>query len=61
MIENPSECENAAKQLKYNFGGEEEVSDYPGGCYVWHNTVYFNQNFAGVKEGESQPICDQGN
>ena len=61
MIKNSLECEKAAKQLKNDFGGEEEVSDYPGGCYVHINTVYFNQNFTGVKQEESQPICGQGN
>ena len=61
MIEDPLECEKAAKQLNNDFGGPEEVSDYPGGCYVWHNTVYFNENFAGALQEESQPICGQGN
>jgi len=56
MIDNVEECEKAANQLNQDFGGEEEESGYPGGCYLWYGTVYFNKH-AGVKEAESQPIC----
>jgi len=59
-IDNVEECEKAANQLNQDFWGEEEVSGYPGGCYLWYGTVYFNKNSAGVKEAESQPICGLG-
>jgi len=59
-IDNVEECEKAANQLNEDFGYEEEVSGYPGGCYLWYGTVYFNKNFDGVKEAESQPICGLG-
>merc|ERR1712224_830194 len=60
-IENLEECKDAANQLNIDFGDEEEVSDYPGGCYVLNtvNTMYFNKNFPGAKEEKSQPICGQ--
>jgi len=62
MIKKLSECKQVAKQLNNDFGDEEEVSDYPGGCYVWtdpdtDDTVYFNNNFAGASEEKSLPIC----
>ena len=68
-IYNPTECEDAANRLGLVFGAEEEVSDYPGGCYVWTDsdptdkTVFFNKNVTGalfVRQEESRPICGLG-
>ena len=60
-IENLEECKDAANQLGLYFESDEEASGYPGGCYAYDNyTVYFNKNFDGASDGDSNPICDQG-
>ena len=61
MINDESECEKVAKELNYDFGGDEDESDYPGGCYLYYeSTVYFNKNFCGAIQEQSQPICGPG-
>ena len=59
MIDNLSECKKAANQLNLYFGTHENVTNYPGGCYVVA-TVYFNENFAGTSHKSANPICGQG-
>ena len=62
MIDNLSECKEAAEQLKLSFEDEEDETYFPGGCYVNDpvNTVRFNKNLKGASEGLSKPICGQG-
>ena len=61
-IDNRRECEEAANQLNIDFGGEDAVSYYPGGCFVYEGkVVYFNTNFNGTSDNNSQPICGIGN
>ena len=75
MIDNLSECQKAAEQLNLSFKTDEEVEDYPGGCYqmlsdAWVNMytddvrnkweVYFNKNLQGTSDISAKPICRQG-
>ena len=61
MIDNLSECQKAAKQLNLTFDGDENVTAYPGGCYLTGGLyVYFNKNLKGASEKLSKPICGQG-
>ena len=61
MIKNLSECQKAAKQLKYEFDIEETVNSWPGGCYIHDMTdVYFNKNLNGIPNVEATPICGKG-
>ena len=41
------------------WGGEESAdSDYPTGCYIYHDTmVYFNPTTAGSGRDDSQQVC----
>ena len=48
MIDNLSECQKAAEQLKtwfsssLSYKSDEKVEDYPGGCYVTLSNSWIN-------------------
>ena len=66
LIKNLSECQKAAKQLKYEFDTEESVNSWPGGCYMHSECdscmtyVYFNKNLNGIPNVKANPICGKG-
>ena len=51
------ECKKAAKSLGKTFFGEEEDKNYPRGCYIIDNDVYWNVHKTGMKEPNSAEIC----
>ena len=63
MLATVSECSSAQSELDPDAADvtSESRADTPKGCSLYKGKWYFNSHATGKLDGESEPICQQGN
>ena len=50
-------CASVAAALGRTYVGSETSADFPSGCYIANNSVYFNGHPTGAPRDAIQPLC----